>query len=267
MSKSCNCPMHNSMVSICGMLKLTGLLLTIATVRGYQCHTNKKTESSNPCPPSPLILRNCITIPDIPHCSKRPVYIFHTWTILLSLKRKQKLFYSRNLNEIWMYPVSLFAQYFTFHNENCIFFRTLQLPLEPHLLIADTIFICLEFQKQVFPNNRYYAKALCCPDKLLHLDTCYSMLFDIQHHFLPLYIWRILIANFSSFSKLPSCSVYLLTSISPLLLLCLFHCFSVWFRKHDRCSVSNGLPTPRKHAALLNTLFDLLLPHSLLLSR
>lgn len=75
-----------------------------------------------------------------------------------------------------MYPVSLFAQYFTFHNENCIFFRTLQLPLEPHLLIADTVFICLEFQKQVFPNNCYYAKALCCPDKLLRLDTCYSML-------------------------------------------------------------------------------------------
>lgn len=100
MSKSCNCPMHNSMVRICGMLELTGLLLTIAAIRAYQCHTNKNCSSANPTllPPT---LTNCMTVPDIPHCSKRPVCIFHTWTILLSLKRKQKLFCSRNeQNEI-----------------------------------------------------------------------------------------------------------------------------------------------------------------------
>lgn len=138
MPKSCNCPMHNSMVSICGMLKLSGLLLTIATIRDYKCHTNKNQSSTTPTLFSPCILPNCITIPDIPHCSKRPVYIFHTWTILLSLKRKQKLLYSTKLNEVRMYPVSLremhllleahliiprssersFAQYFAFHNEN-----------------------------------------------------------------------------------------------------------------------------------------------------
>lgn len=131
----------------------------------------QKMEFSNPSLLPPRTLTNCITIPDIPHCSKRPVYIFHTWTILLSLKRKQKVFCSINRNEIQMYPASVFAQYFTFHNENCIFFRTLQLQLETHLPTADTIFICLEFQKQVFPNNCYYAKALCCPDKLLGLET------------------------------------------------------------------------------------------------
>lgn len=87
------------MVSICGMLELTGLLLTIATIRGHQCRTNKNWSSATPTllPPHP---HNSMTVPDIPHCSKRPVCIFHTWTILLSLKRTQKLFCSRNLNEI-----------------------------------------------------------------------------------------------------------------------------------------------------------------------
>lgn len=98
-SKSCNCPMYNSMVSICGMLKLPGLPLPRITIRGYQCHTNKKTVFS--------ILTNCIAIPDIPHRSKKPACIFHTWTILLSLKRKQKLFYLIKLSEIQEYPVSL----------------------------------------------------------------------------------------------------------------------------------------------------------------
>lgn len=162
----------------------------------------QKMEFSNPRPPSPCILTNCITIPDIPHCSKKPVYIFHTWTILLSLKRKQKLFYYINLNEIWMYPISLFAQYFAVHNENCIFFRTLWLQLEPNLPIADSIFICLEFQKQDFPNSCYYAKALCCPDKLLGLEMLFYAVWQTVSFFAI--IWCILIANFSLFSKLPN---------------------------------------------------------------
>lgn len=186
MSKSCNCPMHNSMVRIRGMLELTGLLLTIAAIRAYQCHTNKNCSSANSTllPPT---LTNCMTVPDIPHRSKRPVCIFHTWTILLSLKRKHKLFCSRNLNEIKLDARSLFAQYSAFHNENCIFFRPLQLQIEPHFWTVDTIFICSDFQKQVFPNNSHYAKALCFLDKLLSMETCYSMLFDRQHHFWPLH--------------------------------------------------------------------------------
>lgn len=186
MSKSCNRPTHNSMVSICGMLELTRLLLTIATIRAYQCHTNKNCSSATPTLLPPILI-NCMTVPDIPHCSKRPVCIFHTWTILLSLKRKQKLFRSRNLNEIKLHAGLLFAQYFAFHNEYCVFFRAVQLQTEPHLWPVDTIFICLDFQKQVFPNNFHYAKTLSFPDKLLGLETCYSMLFDWQHHFLPLY--------------------------------------------------------------------------------
>lgn len=111
----------------------------------------------------PRILTNCIAIPDIPHRSKRPACIFHTWTILLSLKRKQKLFYSIKLSEIQVYPVSLtemhhllgtnlvtpqsteyskdFTAKIVFPSEKCSF----------HLWTADTILICLEFQKLFFP--------------------------------------------------------------------------------------------------------------------
>lgn len=51
--------------------------------------------------------------------------------------------------------------------------------------MADAILICLEFEKEVFLNNRYYAKALCCP-KLQGLGMFYSMLLDRQFHFLAL---------------------------------------------------------------------------------
>lgn len=181
-SKSCNCPMYNSMVSICGMLKLPGLPLPRITIRGYQCHTNKKTVFS--------ILTNCIAIPDIPHRSKKPACIFHTWTILLSLKRKQKIFYLIKLSEIQEYPVSLTemhhllgtnlitlqsSKYSTTFHQKLYFLQKKKCSFL--FWTADTILFCLEFQKLFFPNICFYAKALCCL-KLPGLEMCDSMLLD-----------------------------------------------------------------------------------------
>lgn len=47
-----------------------------------------------------------------------------------------------------------------------------------HSILDFTMKTVLEFQKHIFLNNCHYAKALCFLDKLLGLETCYSMLFD-----------------------------------------------------------------------------------------